>query len=113
MNANDIRSALVYQQGVYLHYTTAEGLSSILQEGVIRPNFKGVVYLSQEPVDQRSAHNTLFIGATTHAGRGSHLLVLALDTGLPVTRLTDYEFSVSQNIKLHQHTVLFAGANPF
>jgi hypothetical protein len=49
----------------------------------------------------------------THEGRGSHALEIRLDSGLPVERLTDYEFGVNQVIKLHQHTVLYSGVNPF
>ena len=48
-----------------------------------------------------------------HGGPGSHILVLRLDSGLPIRRLTKYEFSVDRNIKLHQHAVLYAGVNPF
>lgn len=112
MTGNDIYSALLSDHRVYVHYTDEAGLRAILHEGVIRPNFKGVVYLTQEPMSQSEAHTRLFIGATTHEGRGSHILLIQLASGLPITRLTSLEFSVSQSIKLSQHTVLYAGPNP-
>jgi hypothetical protein len=112
MTGNEILDAVLSDQRVFIHYTDESGLRGMLHEGVIRTNFKGVVYLTQEPLSQGEAHTRLFIGATTHEGRGSHLIILRVDGGLPVTRLTDYEFSVSQSIKLHQHTVLYSGPNP-
>ncbi len=112
MTGNEILNAVLSDHRVYIHYTDESGLRSMLHEGVIRTNFKGVVYLTQEPFSQSEAHTRLFIGAVTHEGRGSHLLVIRVDGGLPVTRLTDYEFSVSQSIKLHQHAVMYAGPNP-
>ncbi|MGK3971036.1 hypothetical protein WMF38_04910 [Sorangium sp. So ce118] len=113
MTGDEILQAILSEHYVYLHYTDEQGLSGILHEGVLRPDHKGVVYLTQEPMTQAEAHTNLFIGATTHGGRGSHILVLRLDSGLPIRRLTNYEFSVDQNIKIHQHEVLYAGVNPF
>jgi hypothetical protein len=112
MTGHEILNAVLSDQRVFIHYTDEHGLQGMLHEGVIRTNFKGVVYLTQEPMSEGDAHTRLFIGASTHAGRGSHLILLRVDLGLPVTRLTDYEFSVSQSIKLHQHTVMYSGPNP-
>ncbi|AGP36743.1 hypothetical protein BE04_44845 [Sorangium cellulosum] len=113
MTGDEIIQAILSEQYVFLHYTDAEGLNGILHDGVIHQDYKGVVYLTQEPMTQAQAHTNIFIGATTHSGRASHVLVLRLDSGLPIRRLADYEFSVDQNIKLHQHEVLYAGLNPF
>lgn len=113
MNGHDIIGQLLTDPQVYLHFTDDRGLAGILHEGVIRTNFKGVVYFTQEPLKASETHNSLFIGATTHAGRGTHVLAVRLDLGLQVTRLTSYEFSVAQSIRLSQHRVLFAGTNPF
>ncbi|WP_437909857.1 hypothetical protein WME95_19510 [Sorangium sp. So ce327] len=113
MTGDEIIEAILSQYSVFLHYTDEAGLSGILHEGVIRPNHNGVVYLTQEPMTQAEAHTNIFIGATTHSGRASHLLVLQLDIGLPIRRLNNYEFRVDQNIKLHQHNVLYTGLNPF
>lgn len=111
--SHELYAHLLTDSQVYVHYTDESGLNGILREGVIRPNFKGVVYLSQEPLKASETANVLFIGATTHEGRGTHILVLRLDLGLPVTRLTTYESSVRQSIRLDQHRVIYAGPNPF
>lgn len=113
MTGDEIINAILSDHRTYLHYTDERGLSGILREGVIRPNHKDVVYLTHEPFSQAQAHTSIFIGARTHAGRASHVLLIRIDSGLPIMRLSDYEFSVSQNVKLHQHTVLYAGLNPF
>jgi hypothetical protein len=113
MTGDEIIQAVLSEHGVFLHYTDDQGLRGILYEGVLRPDYKGVVYLTQEPMTQAEAHTNLFIGATTHSGRATHLLVLRLDIGLPIRPLNNYEFRVDQNIKLHQHEVLYAGLNPF
>ena len=111
--SHELYAHLLTDPQVYVHYTDEAGLNGILREGVIRPNFKGVVYLSQEPLKASETHNVLFIGATTHEGRGSHILVIKLDLGLPITKLTTFESSVSQSIRLDQHRVLYHGVNPF
>ena len=113
MTGDQIIHALLGSTNVYLHYTSAQGLAGILAEGVIRGNNKFAVYLTQEPIKESEAHNKLFIGATTHQGRATHLIVLRLDSGVPVDRVGYYEFQVRQNIRLDQHVVLFAGQNPF
>jgi hypothetical protein len=113
MTANEIIEAILTRGNVFLHYTDADGLSSILHQGVIRTNMKGAIYLTQEPISQQTAHTNLFIGATTHAGRGSHLMVLRLDSGVPVERTGYLEFCVRQTLRLDQHVVLFSGENPF
>jgi hypothetical protein len=113
MTRDEIINAILSLPNVYLHYTGAEGLSGIQHEGVIRTNSKTVVYLTQEPFSADQAHTNLFIGASTHEGRGTHLLVLHLDSGVPVERVGHFEYVVRQTIRLDQHVVLFAGENPF
>ena len=114
MNSIEIRSLLRADAAVYIHYTDENGLRNINQEGLIRPNFKGHVYLSQTPFSQQNAHMNLFLAQTTHAGRGSHLFVIRIDPGLQVKKMPDlYEFRVESSIKLRQHEVLFSGKNPF
>jgi hypothetical protein len=113
MTRDQIEHALLSQPNVYVHYTSAEGLSAITHEGVIRTNAKMVIYLTQEMFKQSDAHMNLFIGATTHEGRGTHILVLHLDSGVPVERVSYYEYAVRQTIRLDQHVVLYAGENPF
>lgn len=113
MNGNEIINRLLTEDRVYLHYTDEGGLQRILGTGVIRTNDKLVVYLTQEPMTQEQAHMNLFIGASTHEGRGSHVLVLHLSSGIPVERVGYYEFCVRQSIRLDQHMVVYAGPNPF
>lgn len=113
MTQDQIIRALLSDSAVYIHYTDEGGLGGIIAEGVIRPNAKGVVYLSQEPVKKGDAHNLLFIGAPTHAGRGTHLILIRIDLGIPVERLTHLESCVHQILRLDQHHVLYSGPNPF
>lgn len=113
MTSDDIINTILSSDRVFLHYTDAMGLSGILQSGVIRTNQKSVVYLTQEPTSQSDAHTNLFIGATTHEGRGSHVLLLRIDSGILVERVAYLEFCVRQSLRLDQHAVLYAGPNPF
>jgi hypothetical protein len=113
MTADEIIQRVLTDNQVYLHYTDGSGLQRILAEGVIRMNEKYAVYLTQEPLTQAEAHMNLFIGATTHAGRGSHILVLRVDSGVPVERVGYLEYCVRQTLRLDQHMVLYAGPNPF
>jgi hypothetical protein len=113
MTADEILGLILSDPRVYLHYTDGPGLQSILVEGVIRTNTKFAVYFTQEPFSQGDAHTNLFIGATTHAGRGSHVLVVRLDNGLPLERSGFYEVCARQSVRLTQHQVLYAGENPF
>ncbi|NUQ75853.1 MAG: hypothetical protein HUU21_20105 [Polyangiaceae bacterium] len=113
MNADEILSLLVSDPRVYLHYTDEGGLESIQSQGVIRTNDKFAVYFTQEPFSEAEAHTRLFIGATTHAGRGSHILVVRLDNGLALERSGFYEVCARQSVRLSQHQVLYAGPNPF
>jgi hypothetical protein len=113
MDANGILSLILSDPRVYLHYTDEAGIANILMEGVIRTNTKYAVYFTQEPFSQEEAHMKLFIGATTHAGRGSHILVVRLDNGLLLERTGFYEVCARQSVRLDQHQVLYSGKNPF
>ncbi len=113
MDKSKIEHALLSDSNVYIHYTSAEGLSAIRHEGVIRANAKMVVYLTQEMFKPADAHLSLFIGASTHEGRGTHIIVLRLDSGIPVERLSYYEYAVRQTIRIDQHVVVYEGENPF
>jgi hypothetical protein len=113
LTRQQIEHALLSESNVYIHYTSAEGLSHIEHEGVIRVNAKMVIYLTQEMFKPDDAHMNLFIGATTHEDRGTHIVVLRLDSGIPVERVSLYEYVVRQTIRLDQHVVLSAGENPF
>lgn len=113
MTQNEILGLLLSDPRVYIHYTDEVGLGDILREGVIRTNTKHAVYFTQEPFSQAEAHIKLFIGATTHAGRGSHILVVRLDNGLMLERTGFYEVCTRQSVRLTQHQVLYSGPNPF
>ena len=113
MGADEILGLLLSDPRVYLHYTDEAGLESIRSEGVIRTNDKFAVYFSQEPFSQAEAHTRLFIGASTHAGRGSHILAVRLDNGLAIERTGFYEVCARQSVRLTQHQVLYSGPNPF
>jgi hypothetical protein len=113
MKGDDIISTLLSDTQVYIHYTDEGGLDRILSEGVIRTDQKGYVYFTQEPLTQSEAHNNLFIGASTHAGRGTHILVLRLDMGMPVEQCGYMELRVRQSVRLDQHFVIYKGENPF
>lgn len=113
MTANEILGEILSDPRVYIHYTDEAGLGDILREGVIRTNTKLAVYFTQEPFSQAQAHTNLFIGATTHAGRGSHVVVVRLDNGLPLEKTGYYEVCARQSVRLVQHQVLYSGANPF
>lgn len=113
MNADEILSLILSDPRVYLHYTDESGMDAILMDGVIRTNTKYTVYFTQEPFSQAEAHLKLFIGATTHAGRGSHILVIRLDNGLLLERTGFYEVCARQSVRLDQHQVLYSGKNPF
>jgi hypothetical protein len=113
MSKDKIKEALLHQQNVYIHYTSATGLSAIVHEGVIRTNPKLAIYLTQEMFPPDVAQTNLFIAAKTHEGRGTHVLVLQIDSGIPVERVGFYEYAVRQSIRLSQHVVIYAGENPF
>ena len=113
MTGDDMLRALVDDARVYLHYTDASGLDLMMLEGVIRPNSKGYVHFTQEPMSPERAFNDLFIGASTHAGRGSHIIALRLDAGMPMETTSLYEARVRQSVRIDQHGFLYAGVNPF
>lgn len=113
MTADEIINAIMSDSRTYIHYTDGAGLQSIQNEGVIRANHKFALYLSQEPMSPSEADMKLFISATTHAGRGSHILLLRLDSGVRVVRTAEFEFRAETSIRLDQHMVLYAGPNPF
>ncbi len=105
--------ALCTDEDVYVHYTDSVGLGYINEQGVIRPDGKGYVYFSRENFSQSQAHTCLFIGASTHAGRGSHIVVVRLDRGLALENCSYYEYRCQCSVRLDQHAIIYAGANPF
>ncbi|AKJ05076.1 hypothetical protein [Archangium gephyra] len=117
MNAVQIEQLLKLDPSVYLHFTDSLGFHSIQQEGLIRTNTKGFVFLTRMPFSAEQATVNLFISASTHTGRGSHVFVLRLDPGLRIIPTSQnyegYEYRATQSIKLKQNEVLYAGENPF
>ena len=113
MNGDDIIRALLNDTRVYLHYTDQSGLDLIMSEGVIRPNSKGYAHFTQEPMSPDRAFNDLFIGSETHAGRGTHIIALRLDVGLPMETTSLLEARVRQSVRIDQHGFVYAGVNPF
>lgn len=113
MTADEIIGHILSDPRVFLHYTSEAGLQGILAEGVIRTNVRGAVYFTQEPFSQAQVHTNLMIGATTHEGRGTHLLAVRLDNGIPIETCGYMEVCVRQTIRLSQHQILYSGPNPF
>jgi hypothetical protein len=106
MNGDELLAALVNGNRTYLHYTDEPGMASMLADGVIRTDQKGYVYFTQEPFTQAQAHTNLFIGSSTHAGRGSHILCLRLDNGLPLEDCGFYEVRSRQSVRIDQHQLV-------
>lgn len=73
-SAKELFEILCTDSRAYVHYTDAAGIDGMNDTGVIRTDGKGWVYFTREPFTQEQAHTNLFIGATTHAGRGRILL---------------------------------------
>ena len=114
MNAEDLLyTALMNDARVFLHYTSGSGLAGILAAGTIRTDGKGYVYFTQEPFTPEQAHMNLFIGASTHEGRGTHIIALRLDSGIPLEDAGLYETRVRQSIRVDQHEMIYNGPNPF
>lgn len=108
-----IIEALLSEYDVYLHYTSEAGLAGITHDGVIRPNSKFAVYLTKEPMKAHEAAHKLFIGATTHEGRATHVIAFRMASGVPIEPCGYYEFCVRQSLRLDQHDVIYKGPNPF
>lgn len=117
MSAVQIEHLLKLDPGVYLHFTDSLGFHNINEEGLIRANSKGFVFLTRMPFSPEQASVNLFLSTPTHTGRGSHMFVLRLDPGLRIIpnsqNYEGYEYRATQSIKLKQHEILFAGENPF
>ncbi|AKT37190.1 uncharacterized protein CMC5_013200 [Chondromyces crocatus] len=113
LTAEQILNELILDSRVFLHYTSSSGLSGIMKDGVIQTDGKYAVYFSQEPMSPDDVHTKLLIGATTHEGRGTHLLVIRVDSGIPIETTGYHEVCVRQRIRLDQHMVLYHGPNPF
>jgi len=111
----DIRNLIATDAQVFLHYTSEAGYKAIKDSGVLRVSDKFAVYFTREALAPSEMGNVLFIGASTHEGRGTHVFVLRLDPGI---LLEEHgwgiaEYITRQRIKLGQHEVLYEGKNPF
>jgi hypothetical protein len=113
MTAEQLFNALANDPKLHLHYTDGSGVDRILSDGVMRTDEKFALYFTREPMTESEAHNALFIGASTHAGKGSHVIAVRLSDGLPLEQTALYEFRCTQSVRLDQHVLVYAGPNPF
>lgn len=99
---------------VVFHYTDETGLNGITGSGVLKPDGKGRVFVTQEMLSAGDAHNVLFAGAPSHAGRGSHLLAIRLREGAAVEQQVQrFELVHQGALRFDPSDIVFSGINPF
>lgn len=68
---------------LFYHYTDEAGAKAIQESGMLLPNAKGQVFLTQEQLTQAEANYVLFLGRG--GNRGSHVVEVMVKDGVYIT----------------------------
>ena len=100
-------------EDVFIHYTDKAGLDRIMNTGVIEPNSKGKVYVTDILMSPQDAMRDIFINDPLHAGRGDYSIIFKADNSQMgnIIQSSELEYIHSGRLKLGE--VLHAGKNPY
>jgi hypothetical protein len=101
----------------FVKYTNAEGLAKFLTEGVLRPNDKGLVYLTKAFLTPEEVERDIFIGDPYGKGRGDYMLIFFVDpdqsANIQKSTSDPLEWTYyGGNLKIRQGNLLYVGPNP-
>lgn len=126
VNIERIRSAAIEtvkaevgnRRDLWFHYTDLDGMSKIIDQGMIRANAKGLVYLTKFPMSPNEAVDKLFIGGwDRYARKGDFVLIFSTDPGVLVQPVKEHPFEWTHNGSLkfgrEIEEVVYSGKNPF
>lgn len=68
----------------FFHYTDEAGAKGISESGVIIPDARGRVYLTDQRLSPADVQNRLFVGRSGDAEKGSHVVEIQAPADLPV-----------------------------
>jgi hypothetical protein len=101
----------------HFHYTDESGFNAIMRGdggAHIAANSAGKVHVTQEIYSLAEAEQNLFIGATTHSGRGDYVFAFNKPQGAEfIPGAQPNELIHWGSLKLSPEDILYAGRNPF
>ncbi|WP_417664795.1 hypothetical protein [Pseudidiomarina donghaiensis] len=85
LDLTKLRTADEQKQDLWFHYTDEKGFNAIVNDGyTIRPNKKGVVYLTKFEMAPAKAVERLFIGGWgDYANKGNYVIAFSTNPGFP------------------------------
>ncbi|WP_216353145.1 RHS repeat domain-containing protein [Snodgrassella alvi] len=100
-------------ENIFIHYTDKAGLESIMNTGVIEPNSKGKVYVTDILMTPRDAMRDIFINDPIHTGRGDYAIIFKVDNLQMgnIIQSSELEYIHSGRLKLGE--IFHAGKNPY
>jgi len=119
LDLTKLRTADEQKQNLWFHYTDEEGFNAIVKEGyTIRPNKKGVVYLTKLEMAPAKAVERLFIGGWgKYANKGNYVIIFSATPGVSIKQVPGhyYEWIHQGKMKLGSEIqqINYAGQNPF
>ncbi len=100
-------------ENIFIHYTDKAGLDSIMKSGVLEPNAKGKVYITDILMSPDDVMRDLLINNPRYAGRGDYSVIFKIDETqrANINLSSRLEYIHSGRLKLND--VLYSGKNPY
>ncbi|NUU69047.1 type IV secretion protein Rhs, partial [Enterobacteriaceae bacterium BIT-l23] len=100
-------------ENIFIHYTDKAGFDSIMKSGVLEPNAKGKVYITDILMSPDDVMRDLLINNPRYAGRGDYSIIFKTDEAqrANINLSSRLEYIHSGRLKLND--VLYSGKNPY
>ncbi|PIT15205.1 RHS repeat domain-containing protein [Snodgrassella alvi] len=98
---------------VFIHYTDSIGLENIMRTGVLEPNAKGKVYITDILMSPKDVMTNIFLDQTTHAGRGDYAVIFKANEVQTTNIKPSSQLEYIHKGKLKLNEVLYSGKNPY
>lgn len=100
-------------ENIFIHYTNQAGLAGILNTGVLEPNGKGKVYITDVLMSPDDVMRDILINNKSHAGRGGYAVIFKVDDSKKMNISPSSRLEYIHDGRLKLRDVLYSGKNPY
>ncbi|WP_050483075.1 RHS repeat-associated core domain-containing protein [Pseudomonas sp. Ant30-3] len=100
-------------ENIFIHYTNQSGFENIMKTGVLEPNTKGKVYISNVLMSPKDVMRDILINDPMHSGKGDYSIIFKADAAQlsNIVKSSELEYIHSGRLKIGE--ILHAGKNPY
>jgi RHS repeat-associated protein len=100
-------------ENIFIHYTDKAGFDSIMKSGVLEPNAKGKVYITDILMSPDDVMRDILINDPKHAGRGDYSVIFKVDSEQRVNIKQTSALEYTHSGRLKMNDILYSGGNPY